>query len=62
MQFSLYQWVYIITNVFYVYTIYKLMKVFFDVNRTNVSLERLTYVVYGILITIIYFTVYYLRC
>lgn len=57
MQFSLYQWVYIITNVFYVYTIYKLMKVFFDVNRTNVSLERLTYVVYGILITIIYFTV-----
>lgn len=57
MQFSLYQWVYIITNIFCVYTIHKLMKVFFDVNRTSVKIERLSYVAYGILITMVYFTI-----
>ncbi|QOX63367.1 GHKL domain-containing protein [Anoxybacterium hadale] len=57
MQFSLYQWVYLTTNIFLVYTIYKLMKVFFDVNRTSKKIERLSYITYGALITITYFTV-----
>ena len=57
MQFSLYQLVYLTTNIFLVYTIYKLMKVFFDSDRTSKKIERLTYVAYGVLITITYFTI-----
>ena len=57
MQFSLYQWVYIITNIFFVYTIYKLMQVFFDVRRASRTVERSSYVVYGLSITLLYFLV-----
>ncbi|MDF2656241.1 MAG: hypothetical protein K0R19_2715, partial [Bacillota bacterium] len=48
MQFSLYQWVYIITTIFFVYTIYKLMQVFFDVRKTSKMVERSSYVAYGV--------------
>ena len=55
MGLSLYQWVYILTNIFLVYTIYKLMKVFFDVRRASRRVEWLTYMAYGVVVTIMYF-------
>lgn len=54
MQLGLYEWVYIISEIFCVYTIYKYMEVFFDVRRTKRLVELLSYTAYYIIITLIY--------
>jgi len=53
-QMSIYEWVYLVTNVFYVYTIYKFMKVFFDTRKTNWYIELVTYIAFFILISAVY--------
>lgn len=53
MQLGLYEWVIIFTNIFWTYTIYKFIEVFFDKKKTPRKVELLSYVAYYLLITII---------
>lgn len=50
-----YNYTYVFTNILITYTIYKLMHVFFDNKETNKMLERLSYYLYFIFITVIFF-------
>lgn len=51
---SLYEWLYITTNVFWVYTIYKFMGVFYDSKRTSPRVELLSYIAFYVIITLLY--------
>ena len=55
MNFGLYEWVYIISDIFGIYTVYKFMSVFFDRKKTGRKTELLTYVIYFLFISAIYF-------
>jgi two-component system sensor histidine kinase AgrC len=57
MQLGLYEWVYIITDIFGTYTIYKFMRVFFETRKTHAKLELITYIGYFLFIAVIYFFV-----
>lgn len=54
MDISLYNLVYIITNIFGTYIIYKFMSIFFNRKEVNRKIELLSYLGYFIMITIIY--------
>ena len=54
MDISLNEWVYIIIDIFGTYIIYKFMKVFFNVRRTSVRVEILSYTAFYLLITVVY--------
>lgn len=54
MDFNLYDMVYLITNVFNAYTIYKFMKIFYKNNRTTKAVEYGSYIIYYIVISAIY--------
>ncbi len=54
MQLGLYEWVYLITNIFWTYTIFKFMKVFFDTKKTSRSIEIISYIGYFIVISTVY--------
>lgn len=56
-QMSLYELVYLITNVFWVYTIYKFMRVFFDTRKTHKYIEIVTYIFFFAAISLIYLLV-----
>lgn len=58
MMFSMYEWVIIITNVFWTYTIYKFLEVFYDRKITSKKVELLSYIIYYILLTIICLVAY----
>lgn len=49
MSFSIYELVVIFTNIFWTYTIYKFMGVFFDTKRTSRKVEYLAYLIFYIL-------------
>ena len=51
MQFTLYEWVYMIIDIFGTYVIYRYMKVFFEQQRSSKKIEFLTYALYYIFIT-----------
>ena len=53
MQLGLYEWVIIFTNIFWTYTIYKFLAVFFDRRKTRQIIELLSYAIYYLLLTII---------
>jgi two-component system sensor histidine kinase AgrC len=57
LQFTLYEWVYIISSIFGAYTIYKFMKVFFDIRIKSKSFEFVTYIIYYIFSICIYLIV-----
>ncbi len=46
MEFSLYEWILVILDIFGTYITYKFMKVFFDTRRTSKRIEFLTYVLF----------------
>jgi len=54
MHLTLYEWSFIALNIFGTYTIYKFMEVFFDVRKTNATIEFLSYLFYAVLITFIF--------
>ena len=54
MDISLYNLVYIITNIFGTYIIYKFMSIFFNRKEVNRKIELLSYLGYFIMITIVY--------
>lgn len=53
-EFGLYEWVYGISGIFGTYTLYMYMKVFFNIKKTNFSVELLSYAAYYIIITLAY--------
>lgn len=54
MNFGLYEWVYIITDIFGIYTVYKFMSVFFERKKSDRKIELLTYLIYFLFISAIY--------
>ncbi len=54
MQISLFEWVYLVTNIFLAYTIFKFMQVFFDTRKTNKYVELLSYVIFFVVISAVY--------
>jgi len=58
MQLGLYEWVIIITNIFWTYTLYKFLAIFFDKRKTRQMLELLSYAIYYLLLTIICLVAY----
>lgn len=57
MQLSLYEWVFIITDIFGTYTVYKFMTVFFETRDTHRKVELLSYIGYFLVISVIYLSV-----
>ena len=57
MQLSLYEWVFIITDIFGTYTVYKFMTVFFETRDTHWKVELLSYIGYFLVISVIYLSV-----
>ena len=57
MQFSLFEWLYILTNIFWTYTIYKFMGIFFETPRYSKVVELVSYIGYYIFITVIFLMV-----
>jgi len=53
-QMGLFEWVYIITNIFWTYTIFKFMGVFFNVRKYDKKIEYLTYAVFYVLSTALF--------
>ncbi|NLG05641.1 MAG: GHKL domain-containing protein [Clostridia bacterium] len=53
----MYEWVFIITDIFGAYIIYKFMKVFFETRRSQAKIELLTYIGYYIFIAVIYIVI-----
>lgn len=53
MSFSIYEWVIIFTNIFWTYTIYKFLEVFYGRKKTSQKVEITSYVVYYLLLTLI---------
>ncbi|MDD4122624.1 MAG: ATP-binding protein, partial [Eubacteriales bacterium] len=51
MQLTLYEWIYIVIDIFGTYVIYRYMKVFFEHQRSSKRVELLTYIIYYIFIT-----------
>lgn len=51
----MYDLMYLLTNIFATYTIYKFMGVFFDKRKSSKIIEILTYIGYFITITVVYF-------
>ncbi len=51
MQLTVYEWIYIIIDIFGTYVIYRYMKVFFEQQRSSKKVELLTYIIYYIFIT-----------
>ena len=43
MHFTLYEWSFIVLNIFGTYTIYKYMEIFFEIRKSNVIIEFFTY-------------------
>lgn len=54
MQLTLYEWIYIVIDIFGTYVIYRYMKVFFEQQRSSKKVELLTYIIYYIFITVIF--------
>jgi|SRR5690606_21490067 len=54
MNMSLYDMIYVITNTFGVYIIYKFMTVFFDRKNANTKVEMLLYIGYFLIVCAIY--------
>lgn len=54
---AFYDIVYVITNIFGTYVIYKFMNIFFERNNINYKLEIVSYLIYFCLITIIYISI-----
>ncbi|MDD4629273.1 MAG: GHKL domain-containing protein [Eubacteriales bacterium] len=57
MQFTLYEWVYIVIDIFGTYVIYRYMKVFFEHQRSSKRVELFSYIIYYIFITGIFLSV-----
>lgn len=53
-QLSLYEWVYLITNVYWTYTIFKFMNIFFDTRKTSRRVEAAAYLLFFAVISAIY--------
>ncbi len=54
MHFTLYEWSFIVLNIFGTYTIYKYMEIFFEIRKSNVIIEFFTYFLYALFITVIF--------
>ncbi|MCG2730425.1 MAG: ATP-binding protein, partial [Acetobacterium sp.] len=57
MDLSTYEMVYLITNAFSTYNVYKFMHIFFETNEANQRIEFLSYVGYYIFIALVYLTI-----
>ena len=51
---GIYDWIYILTQPFAIYIIYKFMHIFFDERQTTAKTEFMSYVIYNIFITGVY--------
>lgn len=54
MDFSYYDIIFIISNIFGTYIIFKFMRIFFDRGETNKKIEMITYISYYFIITVVY--------
>ncbi|MEG2053770.1 MAG: ATP-binding protein, partial [Oscillospiraceae bacterium] len=54
MSFDMYSIIYVITNIFFTYTVFKFMRIFFDEKRTGKMVEFLSYATYFVTNTAIY--------
>lgn len=57
-QLGLYEWVIIFTNIFWTYTLYKFLSIFFNIKKTSPMVELISYVIYYLLLTIICIVAY----
>ncbi|MDF2612132.1 MAG: putative rane protein, partial [Lachnospiraceae bacterium] len=54
MDFSYYDIIFILSNIFGTYIIFKFMGIFFDRGETNKKIEMITYISYYFIITVVY--------
>ncbi|HAZ05360.1 MAG TPA: GHKL domain-containing protein, partial [Acetobacterium sp.] len=57
MALSTYEMVYLLTNIFGTYIVYKFMHIFFETKEVNHKIEFLSYVGYYIFIALVYLTI-----
>lgn len=53
-ELGIYEWVYLITNIFWAYTIYKFMDVFFDNRKAQKIIQISSYIIFFVVISAIY--------